>query len=39
MEKQAFLLIGSSQEQLSALVREQLDSYRSTLKAAGVEPE
>jgi tripartite-type tricarboxylate transporter receptor subunit TctC len=39
MEKQAFLLTGSTPEQLGTLVREQLDSYRSTLKAAGVEPE
>jgi tripartite-type tricarboxylate transporter receptor subunit TctC len=39
MAKQAFLLTGSSMEKLGSLVREQLDSYRSTLKAAGIEPE
>lgn len=39
MEKQAFVLTGSSPEQLGELVREQLDSYRSTLKAAGIEPD
>ena len=39
MSKQAFLLTGTSMEKLGALVREQLDSYRSTLKAAGIEPE
>jgi tripartite-type tricarboxylate transporter receptor subunit TctC len=39
MDKQAFLLTGSTPEQLGTLVREQLDAYRSTLKAAGVEPE
>ena len=39
MEKQAFLLNGSTPEQLAILVKDQLDSYRSTLKAAGIEPE
>jgi tripartite-type tricarboxylate transporter receptor subunit TctC len=39
MAKQAFMLTGSSMEKLGSLVREQLDSYRSTLKAAGIEPE
>lgn len=39
MEKQAFILTGSTPEQLGTLVREQLDSYRSTMKAAGIEPE
>jgi tripartite-type tricarboxylate transporter receptor subunit TctC len=39
MEKQAFILGGSTPEQLGALVREQLDSYRATMKAAGIEPE
>jgi len=39
MAKQAFLLTGSTPEGLGTLVREQLDSYRSTLKAAGIEPE
>lgn len=39
MEKQAFLLTGSTPEQLGTLVREQLESYRTTMKAAGIEPE
>jgi tripartite-type tricarboxylate transporter receptor subunit TctC len=39
MEKQAFILGGSTPEQLGALVRGQLDSYRATMKAAGIEPE
>ena len=39
MEKQAFALSPSSPERLGDLVKEQLDSYRSTLRAAGVEPE
>lgn len=39
MEKQAFILVGSTPEQLGTLVREQLDSYRATMKAAGIEPE
>ena len=39
MAKQAFMLTGTSQEKLTALVREQLDSYKSTLKIAGIEPE
>jgi tripartite-type tricarboxylate transporter receptor subunit TctC len=39
MEKQAFALSPSSPERLADLVKEQLDSYRSTLRAAGVEPE
>jgi tripartite-type tricarboxylate transporter receptor subunit TctC len=39
MDKQAFQLVGSTPEQLGALVRDQLDSYRSTMKAAGIEPE
>jgi tripartite-type tricarboxylate transporter receptor subunit TctC len=39
MEKQAFILGGSTPEQLGTLVREQLDSYRATMKAAGIEPE
>ena len=33
------MLTGTSQEKLTALVREQLDSYKSTLKIAGIEPE
>jgi len=39
MERQAFALNPSSPEQLATLVKEQLESYRRTLKAAGVEPE
>ena len=39
MEKQSFMLNGSTPEQLGTLVREQLESFRSTLKIAGVEPE
>jgi len=39
MEKQAFALSPSSPERLADLVKEQLDSYRSVLRAAGVEPE
>ncbi|MFZ4757048.1 MAG: Bug family tripartite tricarboxylate transporter substrate binding protein [Burkholderiaceae bacterium] len=39
MEKQAFILNPSTPEQLGTLVREQLDSYRTTMKAAGIEPD
>lgn len=39
MEKQAFVLNPSTPEQLARLVREQLESYRATLRAAGVQPE
>jgi len=39
MERQAFALSPSSPEQLAAFVKEQMESYRSTLRAAGVEPE
>jgi tripartite-type tricarboxylate transporter receptor subunit TctC len=39
MEKQAFLLNPSTPEQLAMLVKEQLESYRATLRAAGVQPE
>jgi tripartite-type tricarboxylate transporter receptor subunit TctC len=39
MEKQAFALSPSSPERLADLVKEQLESYRSVLRAAGVEPE
>ncbi len=39
MNQQAFQLTGSTPEQLGTLVKEQYDSYRSTLKLAGVEPE
>ena len=39
MERQAFALSPSSPEQLAAFVKEQIDSYRRTLQAAGVQPE
>ena len=39
MEKQAFALSPSSPERLGELVKQQLESYRSTLRAAGVEPD
>ena len=39
MEKQAFALSPSTPERLADLVKEQIESYRSTLRAAGVEPE
>jgi tripartite-type tricarboxylate transporter receptor subunit TctC len=39
MEKQAFVLSPSSPEQLASHTREQMDSYRSILRAAGIQPE
>jgi tripartite-type tricarboxylate transporter receptor subunit TctC len=39
MERQAFSLSPSSPEQLGAFVKEQMESYRRTLQAAGVQPE
>ena len=39
MEKQAFVLSPSSPEKLGAFVKDQLESYRSILRAAGVQPE
>ena len=39
MEKQAFVLSPSTPEQLGAHTREQMDSYRTILRAAGVQPE
>ena len=39
MERQAFALSPSSPEQLAAFVKEQMESYRRILRAAGVEPE
>jgi tripartite-type tricarboxylate transporter receptor subunit TctC len=39
MARQAFMLTGSTMPQLATLVREQLESYRSTMKLAGIEPE
>ncbi len=39
MDKQAFTLNPSSSEQLAQFVKEQLESYRGILRAAGVQPE
>lgn len=39
MEKQAFVLSPSSPEKLGAFVKEQMESYRAILRAAGVQPE
>ena len=39
MEKQAFVLSPSTPEKLAAFVKEQLESYRNILRAAGVQPE
>lgn len=39
MEKQAFSLNPSTPEQLGQLVKEQLESYKRVLAAAGVQPE
>ena len=39
MEKQAFALNPSTPEELAKLVKEQLESYRRVLAAAGVQPE
>ena len=39
MERQAFSLSPSSPEQLAGFVKEQIQSYRRTLEAAGVQPE
>jgi tripartite-type tricarboxylate transporter receptor subunit TctC len=39
MEKQAFSLSPSSPERLAGFVKEQMESYRRILRAAGVEPE
>jgi tripartite-type tricarboxylate transporter receptor subunit TctC len=39
MDKQAFLLLPSTPERLGEFVKEQLDSYRNVLRAAGVQPE
>jgi tripartite-type tricarboxylate transporter receptor subunit TctC len=39
MEKQAFALNPSSPGELAAFVKEQMESYRRILKAAGVEPD
>jgi tripartite-type tricarboxylate transporter receptor subunit TctC len=39
MDRQAFALSPSSPEQLADLVKEQIESYRRILRAAGVQPE
>lgn len=39
MEKQAFVLSPSTPEKLAAYVKEQLESYRATLKSVGIQPE
>jgi len=39
MDKQAFLLTPSTPEKLGEFVKEQMDSYRTILRAAGVQPE
>jgi tripartite-type tricarboxylate transporter receptor subunit TctC len=39
MERQAFALSPSSPQRLAEFVKEQLESYRSVLRAAGVQPE
>jgi tripartite-type tricarboxylate transporter receptor subunit TctC len=39
MEKQAFTLTPSTPERLGEFVKEQLENYRRTLAAAGVQPE
>jgi tripartite-type tricarboxylate transporter receptor subunit TctC len=38
-ERQSFQLTGSTPARLGVFMREQLESYRTMLKAAGVEPE
>lgn len=38
-ERQAFQITGSSPARLGAFMKEQLESYRAMLKAAGIEPE
>ena len=39
MERQAFLMSPSTPEKLAAFVKEQMESYRTILRAAGVQPE
>jgi tripartite-type tricarboxylate transporter receptor subunit TctC len=39
MDKQAFVLSPSTPERLGAYVKEQLESYRKTLQAVGIQPE
>ncbi len=39
MEKQAFLMTPSTPEKLAEFTKEQMESYRTILRAAGVQPE
>jgi tripartite-type tricarboxylate transporter receptor subunit TctC len=39
MDKQAFVLLPSTPERLGEFVKEQMESYRNILRAAGVQPE
>jgi tripartite-type tricarboxylate transporter receptor subunit TctC len=39
MEKQAFLLTGSTPEELGAFTKSQLEAYRAILKSVGIQPE
>ena len=39
LEKQAFIVTGSTPERLGAFTKEQLDEYRAMMKATGIEPE
>ncbi|HEX5611154.1 MAG TPA: tripartite tricarboxylate transporter substrate binding protein [Burkholderiales bacterium] len=39
MEKQAFLMTPSTPEKLAEFTKEQMESYRNILRAAGVQPE
>jgi tripartite-type tricarboxylate transporter receptor subunit TctC len=39
MDKQAFLLLPSTPQRLGEFVKEQMESYRNVLRAAGVQPE
>ena len=39
MEKQAFVLTGSTPERLGAFTKEQIDEYRAMMRATGMEPD
>jgi len=39
MDKQAFLLTGSTPEELGAFTKSQLEAYRAILKSIGIQPE
>jgi tripartite-type tricarboxylate transporter receptor subunit TctC len=39
MDKQAFLLTGSTPEELGAFTKAQLEAYRAILKSVGIQPE